>query len=172
MKLAICPGSFDPITLGHLDIIQRAALMFDKVIVAVLVNPGKNPAFTVEERIDMIRRAVSGLPNVEIECFDGLLADYTRQKNAQVVVRGLRAVTDFEYEFQMALANRKMNPATDTVFLTTSAQYMYLSSSMVKSIACFGGDISDFVPECICREISERLYIRKKDEEETARNAN
>ena len=163
MKLAICPGSFDPITLGHLDIIQRAALMFDKVIVAVLVNPGKNPAFTVEERIDMIRRAVCGIPNVEIECFDGLLADYAKQKNAQAVVRGLRAVTDFEYEFQMALANRKMNPTTDTVFLTTSAQYMYLSSSMVKSIACFGGDISDFVPECICREISARLYIRKKE---------
>lgn len=164
MKLAICPGSFDPITLGHLDIIQRAALMFDRVIVAVLVNPGKNPAFTVEERIDMIRRAVCDIPNVEIECFDGLLADYARQRNAQVVVRGLRAVTDFEYEFQMALANRKMNPDTDTVFLTTSAQYMYLSSSMVKSIACFGGDISDFVPECICREISERLCIRKSND--------
>lgn len=161
MKTAICPGSFDPITLGHLDIIQRAALMFDNVIVAVLINPGKNPSFTVDERIDMIKRAICDIPNVEVECFDGLLADYGRRKNAQVIVRGLRAVTDFEYEFQMALANRKMNRDIDTVFLTTSAQYMYLSSSMVKSIACFGGDISDFVPECICREIRERLRIPK-----------
>jgi pantetheine-phosphate adenylyltransferase len=158
-KRAICPGSFDPVTLGHLDIIQRAALMFDRVTVAVLVNPGKNPSFTAEERLDMIRRVVADLPNVEVECFDGLLADYARQKEAQVIVRGLRAVTDFEYEFQMALANRKMNGNVDTVFLTTSAQYMYLSSSMVKSIGCFGGDISDFVPACICREISERLCM-------------
>lgn len=158
-KLAICPGSFDPITLGHLDIIRRAALMFDQVIVAVLVNPGKNPSFTADERIDMIRRAIDGIDNVEVECFDGLLADYTRQKNAQVIVRGLRAVTDFEYEFQMALSNRKMNENIDTVFLTTSAEYMYLSSSMVKSIGCFGGDISDFVPACICREIAERICL-------------
>ena len=156
-RLAICPGSFDPITLGHLDIIRRAALMFDRVVVAVLVNPGKNPSFTAGERLDMIRRAVADIPNIEVECFGGLLADYARQKHAQVIVRGLRAVTDFEYEFQMALANRKMNPQVDTVFLTTSVQYMYLSSSMVKSIGCFGGDISDFVPECLCREISERL---------------
>ena len=165
MRRAICPGSFDPITLGHLDIIQRAALMFDRVTVAVLVNPEKNPSFTADERLDMIRRAVRGISNVEVECFDGLLADYARQKNAQVIVRGLRAVTDFEYEFQMALANRKMNMDADTVFLTTSAQYMYLSSSMVKSIACFGGDISDFVPECICGEISQRLCMPRFNDE-------
>ncbi|MBQ5544660.1 MAG: pantetheine-phosphate adenylyltransferase [Clostridia bacterium] len=167
-RLAICPGSFDPVTLGHLDIIRRAAKMFDQVIVAVLVNPGKNPSFTVEERMDMLRRSLNGVENVTVECFDGLLADYARQKGAQVIVRGLRAVTDFEYEFQMALANRKMNGNIDTVFLTTSAEYMYLSSSMVKSIACFGGDISDFVPTCICREISERLclpaYRRQPDD--------
>ena len=160
MKIAICPGSFDPITLGHLDIIQRAALMFDKVIVAVLVNPGKNPSFTAEERLGMIRRVIVDIPNVEAECFDGLLAEYARLRNANTIVKGLRAVTDFEYEFQMALINRKLNPETDTVFLTTSSQHMYLSSSMVKSIAQFGGDISDFVPECICREISERLSYR------------
>ncbi len=160
MKIAICPGSFDPITLGHLDIIQRAALMFDKVIVAVLVNPGKNPSFTAEERLGMIRRVIADIPNVEAECFDGLLAEYARLRNANTIVKGLRAVTDFEYEFQMALINRKLNPETDTVFLTTSSQHMYLSSSMVKSIAQFGGDISDFVPECICREISERLSYR------------
>lgn len=158
MKVAVCPGSFDPITLGHLDIIQRASVMFDKVIVAVLVNPGKNPSFTAEERLEMIRRAVRELPNVEAECFEGLLADYARLRGAQAIVKGLRAVTDFEYEFQMALINRKLNPETDTVFLTASTQHMYLSSSMVKSIAGFGGDISDFVPACICQEISERLY--------------
>ena len=160
MKTAICPGSFDPITLGHLDIIQRASVMFDRVIVAVLINPGKNPSFSAEERLNMIRRVVADIPNVEAECFDGLLADYARLRNAQTIVKGLRAVTDFEYEFQMALINRKLNPQTDTVFLTTSSQHMYLSSSMVKSIACFGGDISDFVPECICDEICERLYRR------------
>ena len=157
MKIAICPGSFDPVTLGHLDIIQRASQMFDKVIVAVLVNPEKNPSCTADERLDMIRRVVTGIPNVEVECFEGLLADYARMKNAHTIVKGLRAVTDFEYEFQMALINRKLNPDADTVFLTTSSQHMYLSSSMVKSIASFGGDISDFVPECICAEISRRL---------------
>lgn len=157
MKVAICPGSFDPITLGHLDIIRRAAAMFDKVIVAVLVNPGKNPSFTAEERLGMIRRAVADIPNVEAECFNGLLAEYARMRNAHTIVKGLRAVTDFEYEFQMALVNRQLNPDVDTVFLTTSSQHMYLSSSMVKSIAKFGGDISAFVPECICGEISERL---------------
>ena len=157
MSIAVCPGSFDPITLGHLDIIQRAALMFDKVIVAVLVNPGKNPSFTAEERLGMIRRVIADIPNVEAECFNGLLAEYARMRNAHTIVKGLRAVTDFEYEFQMALVNRQLNPDVDTVFLTTSSQHMYLSSSMVKSIAKFGGDISAFVPECICGEISERL---------------
>lgn len=157
MKTAICPGSFDPITLGHLDIIRRAAVMFDKVIVAVLVNPSKNPSFTAQERLDMIKKAAADIPNIEVECFDGLLADYAKMKKAQAIVKGLRALTDFEYEFQMSLVNRKLNPETDTIFLTTSEQHMYLSSSMVKSIASFGGDISDFVPECICGEISERL---------------
>ena len=165
MKVAICPGSFDPITLGHLDIVQRAAAMFDKVIVAVLVNPGKNPSFTAGERLDMIRRAVSDIPNVEVECFDGLLAEYARLCGAHTIVKGLRAVTDFEYEFQMAQINRKLNPEIDTVFLTSSSQHMYLSSSMVKSIAQFGGDISDFVPACICREISERLSRRQDTKE-------
>ena len=162
MKIAVCPGSFDPITLGHLDIIQRAALMFDKVIVAVLVNPGKNPSFTADERIEMIRCAVAGIPNVEAECFPSLQQTENRCQNAHTIVKGLRAVTDFEYEFQMALINRKLNPDADTVFLTTSSQHMYLSSSMVKSIAQFGGDISDFVPECICVEISERLSRREE----------
>lgn len=157
MKIAICPGSFDPITLGHLDIIQRASVMFDKVIVAVLVNPEKNPSFTADERLAMINEVTADMPNVEAECFEGLLADYARMKNAQAIVKGLRAVTDFEYEFQMSLINRKLNPETDTIFLTTSVQHMYLSSSMVKSVARFGGDISEFVPECICEEIKQRL---------------
>lgn len=163
MKIAICPGSFDPITLGHLDIIRRASVMFDKVIVAVLVNPGKNPSFTSEERLAMIKKATVGMENVDAECFDGLLADYAKMKNAQAIVKGLRAVTDFEYEFQMSLINRKLNPETDTIFLTTSVQHMYLSSSMVKSVARFGGDISEFVPECICAEIQERLSAAKSD---------
>ena len=163
MKTAVCPGSFDPITLGHLDIIRRAALMFDKVIVAVMVNPDKSPSFTAQERLDMIKKVVKDLPNVEAECFEGLLADYARLKKAQAIVKGLRAVTDFEYEFQMSLVNQRLNPETDTIFLTTSVQHMYLSSSMVKSIARFGGDISDFVPECICDEINARLCLRDKN---------
>ena len=157
MKIAICPGSFDPITWGHLDIIRRASVMFDKVIVAVLVNPEKNPSFRAEERLAMINEVIADMPNVEAECFEGLLADYARMKNAQAIVKGLRAVTDFEYEFQMSLINRKLNPETDTIFLTTSVQHMYLSSSMVKSVASFGGDISEFVPECICEQIKQRL---------------
>ncbi|MDD6396418.1 MAG: pantetheine-phosphate adenylyltransferase [Firmicutes bacterium] len=157
MKIAICPGSFDPITWGHLDIIRRASVMFDKVIVAVLVNPEKNPSFTAEERLAMINEVIADMPNVEAECFEGLLADYARMKHAQAIVKGLRAVTDFEYEFQMSLINRKLNPETDTIFLTTSVQHMYLSSSMVKSVASFGGDISEFVPECICEQIKQRL---------------
>ena len=157
MKIASCPGSFDPITWGHLDIIRRASVMFDKVIVAVLVNPEKNPSFTAEERLAMINEVIADMPNVEAECFEGLLADYARMKHAQAIVKGLRAVTDFEYEFQMSLINRKLNPETDTIFLTTSVQHMYLSSSMVKSVASFGGDISEFVPECICEQIKQRL---------------
>lgn len=157
MKIAICPGSFDPITLGHLDIIRRSSVMFDKVIVAVLVNPEKNPSFTADERLAMIKKVTADIQNVEAECFEGLLADYAKMKNAQAIVKGLRAVTDFEYEFQMSLINRKLNPETDTIFLTTSVQHMYLSSSMVKSVARFGGDISEFVPECICEEIKQRL---------------
>ena len=156
-RTVICPGSFDPVTLGHIDIIGRAAAMFDRVIVAVLINSAKKPVFTVDERIRLLEKALVGFENVEIQSFDGLLAEYARKIGADAVVRGLRAVSDFEYEFQMALVNRQLNPDVDTVFLTTSSQHMYLSSSMVKSIAKFGGDISAFVPECICGEISERL---------------
>ena len=157
MKIAIYPGSFDPITLGHMDIIRRAAQCFDQVYVCVLVNCDKKPMFSADERVDMIRRSVADLPNVEAELYSGLLADYARTRKATVLVKGLRAVSDFEYEFQMSLTNKKLNPELETVFLTTSAENMYLSSSIVKQIAMFGGDISDFVPACILKDIQDRL---------------
>ncbi len=161
MKKAICPGSFDPVTKGHVDIIKRASAMFDYVIVAVMVNPSKKPSFTVEERVNLLGLAISDLDNVEIVSFDGLLADYAKEKDAVAIVKGLRAMSDFEYEFQMALANKKLNKDIETVFFTTSAENMYLSSSMVKQISRFGGDISGFVPECIHEEIKSRLCERR-----------
>ena len=157
MTTAICPGSFDPVTLGHVDIIKRASKMFDHVIVAVLVNLAKSPCFSIEERIHLLEKATEGIENVEIVGFDGLLVDYAAQKNATVIVKGLRAVSDFEYEFQMALTNNKLNPDIETVFLTTSSENMYLSSSIVKQVAQLGGDISPFVPECVHDEILLRL---------------
>ncbi len=157
MKIAICPGSFDPITVGHLDIIHRATLLFDEVIVLVVINPDKTPSFTAEERIELIKKATQGMKNVKIDSFGGLLADYAKEKNACAIVKGLRAVSDFEYEFQMALTNRKLNPSMETVFLNTCAEYMYLSSSMVKQIARFGGDISSFVPNEILNDVKSRL---------------
>jgi pantetheine-phosphate adenylyltransferase len=157
MATAVCPGSFDPVTLGHIDIIRRAAKMFDRVIVAVMTNPGKHPSFTPEERVEMLKVALREIPNVEVECFHGLLADYTRARGAVAIVKGLRAVTDFEYEFQMALTNKKLNPEVETVFLTTDAEFMYLSSSIVKQIASFGGDISGFVSPENLKRIKERL---------------
>lgn len=158
-SIAVCPGSFDPVTKGHLDIIARSSKMFEKVIVVVMSNAKKinSTSFTIEERIEMIRRATAELPNVEVDHSEGLLAEYAAEKNAAAIVKGLRAVTDFEYEFQMALANKKLNPDVETVFLTTSAENMYLSSSMVKQIASMGGDISDFVPEAIHSDILKRL---------------
>ncbi|MBP3390238.1 MAG: pantetheine-phosphate adenylyltransferase [Clostridia bacterium] len=157
-NLAICPGSFDPVTIGHLDIISRSAKMFGKVIVVVMTNPNKSSgSFTVEERVEMLKKAVADIPNVEVDHYGGLLADYAARKNAKAIIKGLRAVTDFEYEFQMALANKKMNPSVETLFLTTSAENMYLSSSMIKQIAALGGDISDFVPAVIHNDIVNRL---------------
>ncbi|WP_099203735.1 pantetheine-phosphate adenylyltransferase [Scatolibacter rhodanostii] len=161
MRIAICPGSFDPVTLGHMDIIARACKIFDKVIVAVSVNPEKHTSFSTEERKQMLTIATKsmGLENVEIDVVNGLLADYARSKGANAIVKGLRAMTDFEYEFQMALTNKQLNPELETMFLATSAQNMFLSSSMVKQVAGFGGDIKDFVPECIAQTIKERLSI-------------
>ncbi len=158
MRIAVCPGSFDPVTKGHLDIVTRASKLFDRVIVLVVINAAKTPSFTPEERVRMIREVIGdSLPNVEVDTFSGLLADYVRDVGAVAIVKGLRAVSDFEYEFQMALANKKLNPASDTVFLTTASQNMYLSSSLVKQIAQFGGDISDFLPPQIVDEVASRL---------------
>lgn len=157
MKTVICPGSFDPVTLGHIDIITRAAAMFEKVIVAVLVNAEKSPCFTAEERVELLKTALKNIDNVEIVTFDGLLADYASKRGADAVVKGLRAVSDFEYEFQMSLTNKKLNSSLETIFFTTSVEYMYLSSSMVKQVARLGGDISDFVPACIHDKIIKGL---------------
>ncbi len=161
MRTAICPGSFDPVTIGHLDIISRASQIFDKVVVAVLHNPRKSAVFTDTERVEMLESVVSQLPNVEVICHDGLLADLAEEIGASVIVKGLRAVSDFEYEFQMALANRKLNPKVETMFLTTSAENMFLSSSVVKQIASFGGDISSFVPAALCEKIAKRLGAKE-----------
>ena len=158
MKIAVCPGSFDPVTNGHLDIIQRAAEMFDKVLVVVLPNAAKShPLFSLEERVELLRRVTASMPAVEVDAHAGLLADYAREKQATAIVKGLRAMSDFEYEFQMALTNRKLNPAVETVFLTTRAEHQYLSSSLVKQIAALNGDISDFVPACILPDIIQKI---------------
>ena len=156
-SIAICPGSFDPVTLGHLDIIHRAATMFDKLIVVVMTNAKKTSLFTPEERRDLILKTVRDIPNVEVDFYDGLLADYAKKRNACAIIKGLRAMSDFEYEFQMALTNKKLNPQVETLFLTTSAENMYLSSSMVKQIASMGGDITSFVPAEIHDDIVDRI---------------
>lgn len=155
--IAICPGSFDPVTYGHLDIITRASKMFHKVIVVVAGNTSKNCSFTPEERVEMIKKCIGDLPNVSVEHYGGLLADYAAEKGATAIIKGLRAMSDFEYEFQMALTNKKLNSNVETLFLTTSAENMYLSSSMVKQIALMGGDISSFVPEVIKQDIINRI---------------
>ena len=156
MKLAVCPGSFDPVTNGHLDIIRRAAALSDRVIVVVMTNASKHTLFSMEERVAMLRAATAELPNAEVDAYDGLLADYARQVGADAIVKGLRAVTDFEYEFQMALTNRQLHADAETVFLTTSADLMYLSSSVVKQVAQYGGDISGFVPASVLDAVLQK----------------
>ncbi|MBP0956390.1 MAG: pantetheine-phosphate adenylyltransferase [Oscillospiraceae bacterium] len=162
LRIAVCPGSFDPVTFGHRDIIHRASMLFDKVIVLVAVNSQKNPSFTPEERVALIKKVTRELPNVEVDVCYGLIADYVRKVGAVAIVKGLRAVTDFEYEFQMALVNRNIYDGAETVFLTTSSENMYLSSSVVKQVAFYGGDISKFVPRCILKDIEERLCPNKQ----------
>lgn len=161
MKIAIYPGSFDPVTLGHLNIIERAATIFDKVIVCVMYNCEKTPMFTPEERVEMIRRVTARIPNVEVECSCELLADYAEKKGSCVIVKGLRAATDFEKEFQMALLNHKLNKTLDTMFLTADQQFMYLSSSAVKELGMYHAELSDFLPAEIIDDFNKRLESRR-----------
>ena len=163
MKTAIYPGSFDPITLGHLNIIKRAAVCFDKLIVCVMVNSEKvnRGLFTPEERVELIRRVVAKLPNVEADCSSTLIAEYARQKRACTLVKGLRAVSDYENELQMALINRKLNPRLETMFLPYSAKYTYVSSSMVKEMARYGAELSDFVPREIIGDVQRKMDSRR-----------
>lgn len=158
MKTAIYPGSFDPVTNGHLDIIRRASKMFDKLIVVVLINPLKNYSFSIPERVTLLTKVTEGMKNIEIASYDGLLADYFKQRaDIDVIVKGLRATSDFEYEFQMAHTNKDLNPRAETVFIPASANTTFISSSMVKQVAMFGGDLSKYVPGVIHEEISRKL---------------
>jgi len=153
----VYPGSFDPVTNGHLDIIERAAALFDEVIVAVLKNPNKNPLFSIEERVRILQEVTAYLPNVQIDSFQGLLVDYAEQKKAKAVLRGLRAVSDFEFEFQVALSNRKLRPDLETIFLMTSTQYSFLSSSIVREIASLNGCVRDLVPSQVEKELRKKV---------------
>lgn len=157
MKIAIYPGTFDPVTCGHLNIIRRAANIFDRLIVCVMVNSSKTPMFSREERVDLIKRVVADIPNVEVDSSDELLAEYAKRKGSCVIVKGLRAGSDFENEFQMALINHKINPTLDTMFLTSEHQYMYLSSSTVKELGSYNVDLSDFLPEQIIPDFKQRI---------------
>lgn len=157
MRIAIYPGSFDPITNGHLDIIKRGAKAFDKLIVAVLINVDKKGLFNIEERVELIKMATEDIENVEVVSFEGLLVDFAKMNNSNVILKGLRAVSDFEYEFQMALMNSKLDPDIETVFMMTSAECSYLSSSSVKQVAKFGGCIKGLVPDIIISNIQNRI---------------
>ena len=165
MKTAIYPGSFDPVTLGHLNIIKRAARGFDKLIVCVMVNSQKNGLFTPAERVELIRKVVCQLPNVEVEASSVLLAEYARQRRARVIVKGLRAMSDFESEVQMAVVNRKLNPNVDTMFLPSSEKYTYLSSTVVKEMVRYGVDLSDFIPREIIEDVKRKAVQIQRPEE-------
>jgi pantetheine-phosphate adenylyltransferase len=156
-QIAIYPGTFDPITLGHVDVVDRAAQLFPHVVILVARNTSKQPLFSDQERITMVREVFKGRKGIEVTGFDGLLVDYARQRKASVLIRGLRAVSDFEYEFQMALTNRKMSSTLETIFLVPREQYTYLNSSIVREIARLGGDVSDFVPPTVRRHLRERF---------------
>ncbi len=161
MKIALYPGSFDPVTYGHLDIIKRASLMFDEVIVAVMCNSAKTPLFSLDERVKMIEESIKDLPNVKVESFGGLLINYCKANNIHIVIRGLRAITDFEYELQIAQTNKELSHnQVDTVFLTTNLKYSYLSSSVVKEIASYDGDITPCVPELVARNLYEKYGFK------------
>lgn len=157
MRIAVCPGSFDPVTCGHLDIFERSSKMFDLLIVAVFHNPNKKPLFTMEERVEMLKAATDHLSNVKVDAFSGLLNDFVRRQNSTTIVRGLRALTDFEYEFQRALLIKKIDPGMETVFMMTSSEYSFVSSSGIKEVAKFGGSISGLVPTSVEQKVIERL---------------
>ena len=157
-KIVVCPGSFDPLTIGHLDIIKRSSKLFDKVIVVVMRNFNKDVgSFTTEERVDFIKRCTKDIPNVCVDTYQGLLADYVREKGASAVVKGLRAISDYDDEFRQALTNQKLNPQMETIFMVSNSEHMFLSSSVVKDVCKLGGDITDFVPAEICDDIKKRL---------------
>ncbi len=160
--IAIYPGSFDPITNGHLDLIQRAMKIFDHIIVAVATNAFKKSLFTIEERMEMIRGSLSGNPNISIDTFDGLLVKYARAKKARAILRGLRAVTDFEYEFQLAMMNRRLEPEIETIFLMTGLRWVFLSSSILKEAAIHGGDIEGMVPEIVFKKLREKFDLLRE----------
>lgn len=162
MKIALYPGTFDPVTLGHLDIIRRAAGVCDKLVIGVLPNSAKRPWFSVEERIELIKKVTSDLDNVEVESFDGLTVDFGKKIGASVIVRGLRAITDFEYELQIAQINHRLNPDIDTIFFTTSVEYSYVSSSIAKEVASYGGDVTGLVPREIIDDLFEKHKSRTK----------
>ena len=162
MRTAIYPGSFDPVTYGHIDIIKRSAKMVDKLIIGVLSNSSKTPLFSVEERVNMLKNITKDMPNVEVSSFDGLLVDFVQQQKADVIVRGLRAITDFEYELQMSQTNRVIAPEIDTIFLTTNLKYSYLSSSIVKEIAEFDGDIAEFLHPMVADQVRKKMDEMKK----------
>lgn len=157
MKIGVYPGSFDPVTKGHLDIIERASVIFDKVIVVVSINTSKTPLFTLEERIDLLKESCKHINNIEIDSFSGLLIDYMKKMNANVIIKGLRAVSDFEYEFQMALMNRTLEPNIETLFMMTTDKYSYLSSSLVKEVVKFGGKVTGLVPESVESQLYKKL---------------
>uniref|UniRef100_A0A7C4MN83 Phosphopantetheine adenylyltransferase n=1 Tax=Desulfatirhabdium butyrativorans TaxID=340467 RepID=A0A7C4MN83_9BACT len=159
-RIAVYPGSFDPVTNGHLDIIERGLVLFDKIVVAILHNPAKQYLFSVEERRELLLASLNHNPHVEVESHDGLLVDYAQQKGASAILRGMRAVSDFEYEFQMALMNRKLNRDIQTVFLMTGLRWIFTSSSIIKQAACFGGDVSDMVPPLVNERLKQRFGVR------------
>ncbi len=157
MRIAVCPGSFDPVTNGHVDVFERTSKLFDVLIVAVFHNPNKKPLFDMEERVELLRKATKHIPNVRIDCFSGLLNEYVKQQNSHIIVRGLRALSDFEYEFQRALLIKKIDPVIETVFIMTSSEYSFLSSSGIKELAKFGGPITGLVPACVEDRIHEKI---------------
>lgn len=161
-RIAVYPGSFDPVTNGHIDIVQRGKKLFDKIIVAILNNPAKKTLFTIEERLDMLKESMKGIPGLSFDMFEGLLVEYVQARGANAILRGMRAVSDFEYEFQLALMNRKLNRDIETVFLMTGMRWFFTSSSIIKEAAVFGGDISDMVPPSVYRRVTAKFETLKK----------